>query len=303
MKIAQTSSIWGFLFKGSMFTCALLMVSGCQSTRHRPYYTAAPVVEGTMTEADRALVNRVRDQLNRYGDLGTSARNVEINARNGMVTLTGSIPSDQERRMILAVIENTPGVTTVNDQTQFATSYSRTISAPDRVLENRVRQALRDDPVARGFASNISVSAENGTVRLSGNLPTTADRVLAERIARNTPGVVAIDDNIRAPIEATGRIVPEPRYVRRETDEMFSLHVGDLSENDRILAQRVLDGLRTDVAPAPPLPIVNIHVDDGRVILRGTVLDTEQRNRIVSSVQRAAGSNKVVDELRVQYPR
>ena len=298
MKRTEFSTL---LIKGSLFTCALLVAAGCYNPRHRTYQAyQAPVIEGTMTEADRALVNRVRDQLGRYGELANAARHVEVNARNGMVTLTGTTPSDQDKRMILAVVENTPGVTTINDQTQLAFPYARSVTASDRVLENRVRQALRDDPVAREFASNISVSAENGTVRLSGGLPSSADRLLAERIARNTPGVRAVDDDIRAPLAATGRVVPEPRY-SDDSDEMFSLHVDDLSETDRTLAQRVLNGLRTDVSPPATLPVVNIHVDDGKVILRGTVLDNEQRNRIVSSVRRAAGANNVIDELRVQY--
>src|SRR5436190_8420537 len=69
-------------------------------------YVSTPVVK----EADRALENSLRDQLSRYGDLASSAPNVQITARNGTVTLAGTVHSERERQMIEAMVKNTGGV-------------------------------------------------------------------------------------------------------------------------------------------------------------------------------------------------
>jgi osmotically-inducible protein OsmY len=217
----------------SIAMAALVLVTGCQTRHDRDRYTyRAPIIESGPTAvvqvpsaADRALADLVRSQFNRYGDLAKSVGNVHVDARNGMVTLTGTIPSSQDRKMIAAIAENTPGVVTLNDQLQL--------------------------------------SAAGSTVTLP-----------------------------------TGRI-DTPRVVT-DAGDMFNLHVQGLSDQDRLLAQRVLDGLRTDSVVASTVPVVNIDVANGRVVLRGSVLSDEQRRSIVSAVQRAAGVNNVIDELRVR---
>jgi osmotically-inducible protein OsmY len=209
----------------------LVLATGCRTSRYASdtdYDTTIyePPVARVTADADRALADLVRTQFNRYGELATLAPNVQVSARNGMVTLTGSVPSDQDRRMIIAMVESTPGVVTINDQLRVSTAELRPYVPTGRV--------------------------------------------------------------------DTGRLYPN------DTGEIFNLHVQGLSDTDRALAQRVLDGLRTDAVVASMLPVVNIHVTDGRVILRGSVLNDAQRRSIVSTVRRAAGSNNVYDELRVR---
>jgi osmotically-inducible protein OsmY len=80
--------------------------------------------------------------------------------------------------------------------------------------------------------------------------------------------------------------------------EIYNFFVDD-SSKDRALAQQVLSGLRTDTT-LTPAPAVNVHVSDGKVILSGTVPNEERHQAIVGAAQRAAGTKKVVDELRVQ---
>src|SRR6478752_7700550 len=63
-----------------------------------------------LNASDRALENSLRDQLNRYGELGTATPNVQIMARSGAVTLSGSVTSERDRQMIEAMVRNTAGV-------------------------------------------------------------------------------------------------------------------------------------------------------------------------------------------------
>jgi len=135
-----------------------------------------------------------------------------------------------------------------------------------------------------------------------------------DNMVRNTTGVVSVQDGMQVanlspgqtfsdyPPPAyppTGTTYPPSGYVNTPTGDIFNLHVQGLNETDRTLAQRVLEGLRTDTTLATVLPSVNINIVNGRVVLQGTVQNERQRRAIVDAVQRAAGVQNVDDELTI----
>jgi osmotically-inducible protein OsmY len=67
-----------------------------------------------------------------------------------------------------------------------------------------------------------------------------------------------------------------------------------------MLAQRILQGLRTDSRLGSLLPTVDINVAQGRVILQGVVQNEQQRAAIESVVRQATGGSNVEDQLQVQ---
>ena len=91
---------------------AAVLVAGCASDQ--PYYNTTSTYD-----YNRALENSVRAEVNRYGDLAAATPDMRIHARNGVVTLTGTVPSDRERQMLDDVVRNTSGVVAVNDQLQI----------------------------------------------------------------------------------------------------------------------------------------------------------------------------------------
>ena len=99
-----------------------------------------------VTEADRALAEQVRQQFNRYGVLAAAASNIEVSARNGTVTLTGTVPSEQERKMVDAMVQNTSGVTAVNDRLKVGVSPTAS-NQPVGSVGSRVRDALKNQPM------------------------------------------------------------------------------------------------------------------------------------------------------------
>lgn len=182
--------------------------------------------------------------------------------------------------------------------------------AADRDLVNRVQQALRGSSL-NGLAPNINVSALNGDVTLTGYVPNERDRQAVETLARNTTGVLNVDNEIRVvgpagnqalypatTVNPTATYPPSPTGTAVAGD-IFNLHVQGLNDADRTLAQRILQGLRTDNALASLFPSVNIDVSGGRVILQGQVQSEQQRQTIESVVRQAAGINNVEDQLQV----
>jgi osmotically-inducible protein OsmY len=262
------------------------------SPPHRSYSTAAPDI----SDADRGLASVVRDQFDRYGALSAIKYNIVITARNGVVTLNGTVPGRQEKNMVQAMVENTPGVVAVNNHLKATSSTPLPFDQSDRALVSRVRQAFKEQPPVAAYAPNIGIEANSGIVTLTGTVATEHDRQLLANIVENTSGVQKVVDRMEYPVTANGR--SEPR-ASADSGEFFNLSVRGNNESDRELAQRILSGVRTDTALAATLPVVNIQIADGRVTLHGTVQSEEQRSAVIAAIRRAAGTESVYDDLRM----
>jgi osmotically-inducible protein OsmY len=296
------------------FVCLVILAAGCATNDERPVgygresETAPSPADRVylgptdQIEADRALANVVQRQFDRYGALSTLKQGIQVSAQNGTVILNGSVPGEQERKMIEAMVENTQGVTAVDNRLRLPSSPPLPFNQADRTLVNRVRQALIEQPRVAEYAPNLNITADEGVVTLSGTVASESDRRFIENVVENTTGVAGVVDRIQAPLLPTGRDSTS-RGFSQNAGQVFSLHVEGLTESDRTMAQRILQDLRTDTALSSLLPRVDIHVSDGKVTLQGTAQSEHQRQTIVSAVQRAAGADNVIDQLRVSEPR
>jgi osmotically-inducible protein OsmY len=188
----------------------------------------------------------------------------------------------------------------------YASTQPSTQSTPDNSLLRQVRQQLNSYGRLGTIAQTVQMDAQNGVVTLSGVVPTQQDRDMINEVVRNTPGVVSVTDQLHVSNWSTGssdsnsRVYSGSQAVGSEgAGQIFSLHVQGLTPADRSLAQRVINGLQTDAVLPNVLPKVNIEVADGRIILRGTVQNEEQRRAIEDAVRRAVGVGAVDDQLQI----
>jgi len=189
---------------------------------------------------------------------------------------------------------------------QGAAASSQLLTETDRTLVGTVRQTLNENATLGPICNNVHITARNGTVTLTGSVPTEQDRLFIENTVRNTAGVYDVNDQLRVIGQPTGasdaRIYTAQPVVANplSAGNVFNLHVQGLDEPDRTLAQRILRELRADTILPSLLPIVNITVAGGRVTLEGNVQNEQQRRAIDAVVQRAAGGNNVTDMLQVR---
>jgi osmotically-inducible protein OsmY len=171
----------------------------------------------------------------------------------------------------------------------------------DTVLTDRVQRNIATS--LPGVAPDVAVSTTHGTVTLTGTVPTPSDRTQVYDVARNTPGVYGVIDQLQVPLTPTGSAVglayPGPFGPVPAPGEVFNLNMQGLTGSDRVLAQRILQNLQSSATLPTVLPRVNINVSGGRVILHGRVNTEAQREAITSSVAAVAGANNVVDDIRV----
>jgi len=174
-------------------------------------------------------------------------------------------------------------------------------SASDSAAVSRIQRTFRTSELA-GIAPNINVSAQNGTVTLTGFVSSEHERQMAETLARSAGGVLNVNNELDVVGSPTGRIAPVNPASGSSAGvagNIFNLRVQGLNATDRAVADRVLDGLRDNPSVMSAFPSVNINVADGRVTLDGQVGTEEQRQAIESAVKQAAGAANVEDHLQV----
>jgi osmotically-inducible protein OsmY len=78
----------------------------------------------TVSEADRALAQRVEQTLQQDAKTASAAQRVQVHANNGQVTLTGSVNSQEEKTEVGNKVQQITGVSHVDNQLTV-TSASR----------------------------------------------------------------------------------------------------------------------------------------------------------------------------------
>jgi osmotically-inducible protein OsmY len=199
-----------------------------------------------------------------------------------------------------------PSVGTTYSSTP-APDYREAREEKDRLLVEQVRQRLSGYGRLSDTCASLNLTANDGRVTIAGNVPNDEDRQMIKTLVKNTSGVSDVSDRMEiVAITPTGSSVETRTYpsdnnsgeLSNSAANMFSLHVQGLTDTDRALAQRILQGLRTDTTISAILPSVNITVSGGRITLSGTVVNDRQRDVIDAAVERAAGVKEVDDRMR-----
>ena len=139
-----------------------------------------------------------------FVDDDVRARNINVDTKDGMVTLKGSVESEGERQQALSIARSTDGVTMVHDNlvVDRGTSNSRRDASPgagsrvdDAWITMKVQSKyfIHDEIKSR----KVDVDTKNGVVTLNGSVPSDIARRAAEVIAQDTDGVTKVVNNLK----------------------------------------------------------------------------------------------------------
>jgi hyperosmotically inducible periplasmic protein len=146
-------------------------------------------------------------QAKYFLDTDVKGRNINVDTRDGVVTLTGEVESEGERRQALAIARNTDGVRSVTDQLQIqrtdadrgddtrTTRRDTSLGIDDVWITTKVQAKffLEDDIKGR----EIDVDSRDGIVYLTGTVESDAERRVAETIALETDGVSRVENQLK----------------------------------------------------------------------------------------------------------
>jgi len=113
---------------------------------------------------------------------------VTVAVTNGWITLSGKVNWNYQKDAIARAVRDLSGVTGVINNVVVEPTV-KTMDVRDKI-EAAFRRSAEVD------ARRISVAAEDGTVILSGNVHSWAERLEAERAAWAAPGVKQVDDRL-----------------------------------------------------------------------------------------------------------
>lgn len=153
-------------------------------------------------ETDAGITTAVKSRL--AADDTVKARNINVDTRDGAVTLTGEVETSAEEAHALQIARATDGVTTVVDRITIVPSSSAGMSMPsgaglgaavnDATITASVKSKLLADPDTAGL--RIDVDTKDRMVTLTGEVKTAAEKSEALQIARDTDGVNSVTDRL-----------------------------------------------------------------------------------------------------------
>jgi osmotically-inducible protein OsmY len=114
---------------------------------------------------------------------------VDVEVRNGYVTLRGEVQWDFQREAAERVVRDITGVKGVANLISVAKPKVKPSDVKERIREAIERAAALD-------ASKITVTTDNGTVHLKGTVHSLLEKRVAESAARSAPGVQEVIDEI-----------------------------------------------------------------------------------------------------------
>ena len=156
-----------------------------------------------------------------------SGSNIDVDVKNGVVTLQGTVPSEAARSRALAVAKANDGVKSVVDQLKIAPARGTNMAGKADKAEDKAQAAgekAADKTVSAtkktGRAiddgwikskiyaqfltdwnvfedSDIDIDVTNGAVALNGSVKTTAAKTRAVAIAKATDGVKNVTDHLK----------------------------------------------------------------------------------------------------------
>jgi osmotically-inducible protein OsmY len=133
-------------------------------------------------------------KLRLIADSNTPALDINVDTRDGAVTLFGIVPTPASKRVAEADARKVSGVTHVMNELEVVpSSAQKAVNAHDDVVKRDVEQAIGTHQDLK----DVDVEVKNGVVRLSGTVPSEEHRLDAAITARATAGVRSVQDDLR----------------------------------------------------------------------------------------------------------
>lgn len=212
---------------------------------------------------DKELQRDVLDEL--AWEPSVNAASIGVAVKDGIVTLTGSVPSYAEKLAAEDAAKRVYGVkAVVNDlEVKLPGSSQRT----DEDIAASAVAALKADILVP--ADKIKVTVSKGWVKLEGEVEWQFEREEAEKAIRNLPGVMGVSNLIAV----------KPRVSPTEVKSKIEDALKRSAEAD---ARRI-----------------TVDVTDSKVILRGSVRSWAEREDAERAAWSAPGVYKVEDDIAV----
>jgi len=140
---------------------------------------------------DATITNTVKSKL--AADPETSALRINVDTSNGVVTLSGAVPTAVEKAEAERIARNTQGVRQVVDN--LTVEQEKSAPGGETSGDAAISTGVKSQLVSNGIlGTNIDV--KNGEVTLTGTVTNAQEKAKAEQIARQVSGVKGVRNQL-----------------------------------------------------------------------------------------------------------
>lgn len=204
---------------------------------------------------------------------------VKASAKDGVVTLTGTVAEESHKGLAQDTAANIPGVTDVVNQ--LATTAEVAAENADTWMGRKVKLALLFHRNVN--ASKTTVTVKDGVVTLKGEASSIAQKELATEYAKDIEGVKEVDNAM------TVAATPEP------ADRTAGEKIDDAS-----ITAQVNTALRTHRSTSSLKTKVVTQV--GEVTLTGIAKNAAEKSLVTKLVNDIQGVTGVKNEMTIEVP-
>lgn len=139
-----------------------------------------------------------------FMDDEVKGRNINVDTKDGVVTLAGTVETEAQRAQAAAIARNTDGVKDLHEQLRVepaaAPREADTARPQPNVVDNdawittKVRSRFFTDSHVKNM--NVDVTTQNGVVTLSGEVENAEARTTAEAVAKQIEGVKQVTNRL-----------------------------------------------------------------------------------------------------------
>lgn len=250
---------------------------------------AADAMQASAKRVDAGWITmKVQSQF--FADDTVKGMQIDVDtSRDGRVTLSGDVPSEEARQRAVEIARGTDGVTDVVDRldVEGASSADADLDMDevdtgfsDAWVRTKIEARFFLDPDIKG--RDIEVTSSDGVVTLSGEVETPAERRQAVALARATDGVDDVRDQLRV-AETTLASTDTPAAARPDDDWIEA----------RIESRFFMDDLLKTAD-------IDVSSDDGVVRLEGEAPTAAARETAADIARETEGVQQVTNEIEIE---
>ena len=209
---------------------------------------------------------------------------LDVAEDNGVVTLTGSVPTATERRRAVAAARQVRGVTEVRNEIRVAhaTDGNQLPATSDQIIQNLNRILGNASP---WMEQGLEFDFQDGLVRVQGSIPSVTQKNFLRELLHAVPGVTSID--LRE-LRISPAVKPSPLEFVEATSPAATQQT----------VQMVVDAARL-----PSTPAIEVRLRDHTLVLAGEVASVAQQLRLMQLAKVFSRGMRIEDELQVIPPQ
>lgn len=247
---------------------------------------AAPFALLADSATDRQIEQTAKASYNYRNNLGND---VKIKADDGVVTLSGKVATDEQRRIAEDTVADLPGVTRVDNNLKIEGAKE----GSDEWIALKIRSRLLVK--ANVSLKDTKVDVHNGIVTLNGRAATAAQKELTEAYVKDIDGVQSVQNNLVVMADnkntTVGRDMPTGRdYSNRDT-------MGEKIDDSSITAQVKYELFSHKSTSALK---TKVNTNNGNVVISGDATSDAEKDLVTKLAKSVRGVQSVDNNMTVR---